>query len=258
MQLQQYGLEYFNNGREFILKGLFPNLTDIFVEIRCTTIQDPYHALFPYSMSRTVQNLNIHYICGLGPFDLGPPDDIRRYTPIRYPSTPHKLKRLIVSGVKGRVDLARLWESLFEVEEFIVDGQVLPVGEDAPWGLDLNQALDILKLGCKGVGWNWYQLRPWHPSDEHYCADWGEVVITGETVEQFGIDSADRLIRRPKSFSNLHDSLIGEKTTMRPLRRTKSCMSALPLTDYPYGSCVWRPELLESYSEYQIDNLLSY
>ncbi|GJJ08242.1 hypothetical protein Clacol_002451 [Clathrus columnatus] len=221
--------EYFENGREFNLKELFPNLTDIFIDIRCVAVGDIYRALFPHLMPRSVQNLTINYIFELGPFNLGPPGDW-----------------LLLALETGWI-YPGYGESLFEVEELIVEGQVLPVGEDAPWGLDMNQALDMLEIGCKGVGWNWHKFKPWHPSDEHFRADWGGVNAPGETVEQFGIDSADRPIRRLKSLSNLHDPLIEETTIIPPPRRTGSCMSALPVTDYPYGLRVWRPEFLKSY-----------
>ncbi|GJJ11472.1 hypothetical protein Clacol_005705 [Clathrus columnatus] len=229
MGLQWKALDYFN-GKYFLSKGLFPNLTHIVINIHGHTL---------------------------------------RYTPIRYPSTPHKLKRLTVTGlrwtisVRYRVTLARLWESLFEVEELIVEGRVMPIGKDAPWSLDVNQACNMIVSGCKGIRWNWFKKTQWRPSDErlHFYWDWEN---THEDKQWPGrwlrylerlliqllhpdFPRVERPIRRLKSFSHLQGIRSGLKIT--PIRRTKS-YTELTTTGYPYRLRVWYPTAFPSFSRY--------
>jgi len=163
-------LAYFIRGRQFFHEGIFPNLRTIYLMIKdWACYSDPYQALFPHFMPRTVDTL--HIVTAYTPYSephkhLGPHFDILfRKTPIRYPSTPHPLKKLIVDGKGVSVtEYARLWESLFKVEELVVNGTSLPVGEDRPWGVDVVQVCDMLDWGCKGIGWNWRLERPQRPT----------------------------------------------------------------------------------------------
>ncbi|GJJ11238.1 hypothetical protein Clacol_005470 [Clathrus columnatus] len=215
MQFQEDFLGYFNNGREFHSKGW---------------IRDPYQALFPHCMPRTVQNVHISYtFCKVtrGGYKRASIERIYRLTPIRYPSIPHKLKTLTVTGLRGKINIARLWESLFEVGEFIVDGQVLPAGKDKPWGLDMNQALNMLETGSRGVGWRWQKNKP---KDEN------ETIMNQDTVAQVDEPGSQVSPTPPRLTRRLTTGTV-ERTSLPRIKRSKTG-SVLPVTDYPYGTRV--------------------
>ncbi|GJJ10591.1 hypothetical protein Clacol_004818 [Clathrus columnatus] len=247
MMYPEDSLAYFNNGKQFHLKALFPNLTDLFINIQNDWFKDPYRALFPHFMPKTVKNVHIDYTFTEPEENAWPLFYRSRVTPIRYPSTPHHLKRLSVSGVFPRIGVARLWESLFKVEELIVDGMVLPVGEDAPWGLDMGQVCDMLQFGCKGIGWHWGKGRPFYPSDmtfaEHYALGHMPDLpppLTRSPVKHrrkvlLEPEDSFRRIRRSKSFSYLRNSPKPDNQKMtRPVMIRRKTFVVLPMTDYPY------------------------
>ncbi|GJJ11508.1 hypothetical protein Clacol_005741 [Clathrus columnatus] len=231
MQFQEDFLGYFNNGKEFHLKGLLPNLSTLFIRIHNSWIRDPYQALFPHCMPRTVQNIHISYtfskVVG-GDYKRASIERICRQTPIRYPSIPHKLRTLTVTGLRGKMNIARLWVDLFEVEEFIVDGQVLPVDEDKPWGLDMNQALNMLESGSKGVGWRWSRNRPKDRNSlNEIIMNQDTAVLVDETV------GSQVPLTRPRLMRCLTIGAVG-RTSMPRIKRSKT-ISVLPVIDYPYG-----------------------
>jgi len=155
------GIAYFVDGKRFAKDGLFPNLRTIFVRIENWGIlSDPYEFIFPHLMPKTVDALHISFTFRPGPrqpkfctreYTL---DMVLRQTPIRYPSVPHHLKRLRIDGARA-LQVARLWESLFRVDELLFNGRYLTPGVWKPWGVDVNEAFTMIELGCRGIGWNW-------------------------------------------------------------------------------------------------------
>ncbi|KIJ34917.1 hypothetical protein M422DRAFT_51689 [Sphaerobolus stellatus SS14] len=186
MSRQRDGMAYFNNGKEFFQEGLLPNLRTMVVRYQ-DSIHDPYHALFPNFMPKSVETLHICYAFSncWGP---GHTQDLcflsfLRRTPIRYQSTPHHLKRLIVTPGSYqspcsyrtpfsyiqvyRKKMTRLWESLFEVDEVILYNRSLPLHKDL-WSLDVNDVCNLMEEmpGFSGIGWMWMDGRPIEDSDE--------------------------------------------------------------------------------------------
>ncbi|KIJ42010.1 hypothetical protein M422DRAFT_780191 [Sphaerobolus stellatus SS14] len=235
------GLAYYSDGRRLSQEGVFPNLRAVYVNYDNAGVHDPYHTLFPHFMPKTVEYLHINYTftpfpsriqSSFGPMVQYAPRNIRRRTPIRYPSIPHPLRKLTICGLDDRVDVARLWETLFDIEVLTVDGKDLPLGRDPAWKIEIAQACEMLERDYRGTGWYWNTVirRPLNPGETPFHPPSIRIIpvetlqpMKGNIGQQAG-KSARRKRRRSASFTTTeehHDR--SSSPQVRPLSRSKSC-----------------------------------
>ncbi|GJJ14660.1 hypothetical protein Clacol_008926 [Clathrus columnatus] len=200
----------------------------------CKAIAMAFYQVSPQDIKFTSQGFYEYYISHISKFNSSHPANTR----------------LTVTGLFHKIEIARVWESLFEVEELVVDGKVLPVGKDAPWALNMTQACEMLNLRCRGTGWNWMKRRPYHPTDltifEEY--ELGNLWPLARPPQPFKppvkhahrglLDPEDsfKRIRHSKSFSYMQDSSTRDIEQMNcriVIKRTKT-IAELPMIDFPY------------------------
>ncbi|KIJ51562.1 hypothetical protein M422DRAFT_244727 [Sphaerobolus stellatus SS14] len=156
-------------GNELTKAGLFPNLCA--VRLRCYgIIVDPYNALFPFCLPKTVKTVQISY--GFDPITaynaplIKRRQRLTRTTPIRYPGPKHFIDTLTIDGPMDNVKwIARIWASLFTVDSksVIVNGKKLrPPRRGEPlqvWSLDIDEALKMV-MKRDIIEWDWEEGRP--------------------------------------------------------------------------------------------------